>query len=243
MATFADLQTRVNRRVIDLPTAVVAEIPTLINEAIRDAEDAHNFRIMEAEVEYNTLLNTRRLPSTGTSVPADWKEKRSAPWLREGEGGTLGTRPIEWATSKSAIVEVYALDDTVDGGRPAHILEASDTVFEVYPFPDGNSLWTTAPVGEYRVVIPYWKLLPDLVNGTDTNWFTTEMPKYIIDQATAEAFGINWDEAREQIWAGKAAIRLQRGIRVDKRSRLEKNIILTPNVDVHGPRHPRSRRL
>lgn len=231
MANFTTLQTRVKRRVIDLPTAVTAEVPTLINEVIRDLADEHNFRVMEAEATFTTADGTRLL---GTI--ADLKEIRSKPYIRIGQGGALGTRNIAFIPTKVEVVKLYSIDDTAAAGEPRHLLQIvkdKDTVadFEVYPFPNTASQWND---GNYRVVIPYWKYLADLSDDADTNWFTTNVVQYIVLEATSRAFYLNWDENRGALWSERAAVHGRRAVKVDKRSRLGRSTTLTPRYDVNA---------
>ena len=236
MTDFSTLQTRVNRRVIDLPVAVTAEVPTLINEVIRDLADEHNFRVMEAEAAFTTADATRLL---GTI--SDLKEIRSRPYIRLGEGGTLGTRNIDFIPTKVEVVKLYSIDDPVDTGEPRHLLQIAkdkDTVadFEVYPFPDLFSQWND---GNHRVVIPYWKYLANLSLAADTNWFTTNAVQYIILEATSRAFYLNWDENRGALWSERAAVHGRRAVKVDKRSRLGRSTTLTPRTDVNATKFQR----
>lgn len=231
MATFKQLQDRVKARIIDLPAATVAEVPLFVNKAIRDAQERHNFRIMEASQEFVTTPNDHAL---GTIL--DLKEIREKPWLRIGDGGTL---EIEWGASHSDIVRMYATTDTTDAGRPETIFQASiddDGVasFEVYPYPDTNSLHLD---GNYRVNIPYWRYLPNLVVETDTNWFTNFGDEFVFLQATARAFESNFDEARADRYFARATIEFQKLVKIDKRSRLPRSLVLVPRRDVHAIHH------
>ncbi len=232
MATFLEIQNKVKTRIIDLPSAVVSEIPDLVNEAIRDAEDLHNFQAMKAKHAVTTTDVTRKLGD----APSDWKEARARPYLREGQDGTQGTRVIEFAVSLEDMIERFALDDTTDAGGPRFVLEeyndSTDTLeLWVFPFPDTNSLWTN---GLYRIVVPYWQYLADLSADGDTNWFTLNADKYIIAQASAEAFLLNQDEQQAGVYGRLASARLARIIRVDKLRVMHRDMNLVPKFDVFG---------
>lgn len=233
----ATLRTRVQARLVDITASITTEVDELINFAIREAEENYNFRIMEASTELVTTLATRRLPAASTSIPSDWKESRAKPYLREGEAGVLGTHTIQWAPSEEEMVKLYSLDDPNDKGEPQFVLEdfpASE--FSVFPFPDGASQWTD---GEYRVTIPYWKFLGDLVNDGDTNWFTHNMPEYVQEMATAKGFLLNWDEERASVWLVLAQAKFARGVRFDKRAKLPHGLTLALKRDVFAPSHSR----
>ncbi len=236
MASYTQLQTRVNRYVIDVTTAVSAEVPTLINEAIIAAEKRHNFKAMETRTTLTTALNTQTL---GTI--ARWKELRARPFLRDGQDGVLGTTLIDWEASLEDTIKSYDYDavSTNVGGPPELLhLESVDedqlaTVW-VFPMPDDNSQWDN---GLYRVVIPYWEYLADLSADADDNWFTNQGEEYVFMKAVASAFWVNWDETRAAIWDARAEKELQALIRVDRRARLGRSVTLVPRRGSRGTVH------
>lgn len=228
MATFSQIQERVNRRVIDLPPAVVAEVPLLVNEAIKEAQRRHNFRIMEAELEATTVAGQRLL----AALPADWKEKRAKGYVRLGQDGAVGTLPVYWLASKEEAIRRYPLDDPFSTGTPRRLLEVDGELL-VFPFPDTLSQWND---GNYRVVVPYWKYLPELVNPADTNWFTDNAEQYVFMWATGEAFAVNWDLERSLYWKTRAEKQFRLAQQADKRSRIERGMTLQVHRDVNWRR-------
>lgn len=205
---FGQLKTRVQRRIIDLPAAITAEVPDLVNEAIRDLEDFHNFHVMRAITSANTVVDTRLL----LPAPADFKNFRNAPWRENATGNTQ-----RLATTKSRDEAVQAFGERE--GSPHLLLHDEEDVqgqadIEVFPLPDGTSDF---PDGEYRINIPYWRFLPELTSDSQTNWFTNNAAQYIIDKATAEGFALNWDEARAAFWEQKASQRRAQVLNLDKR--------------------------
>lgn len=231
MATYAEIQTRINRLVIDLPAAVTAEVPTLVNEAIRSLERKHNFWIMEAETSrFTTLINTHTL-TTGT-VPANWKEIRGLPYEVQFDGNT---RRLDYAASREAVLSRFDLEGTIDKGRPEVILRGEPTdedgasVFTVFPLSDGLSKWTGAPAGEYRIIIPYWRFLTKLSADGDDNWFTVNAEEYIVEKATSRAFILDWDEARAAVHAQLATEHLADVLKADKTQRLRGATVLVPH--------------
>lgn len=212
MGTFATIQTRVQTRVIDLPTAVQAEIPQLINEAMRNLQVDHNFKIMEATFTEETATGTRIL----APVPSDFKEYRDEPWHTSNEGIVYR---LTTAAERHAIWQDISEQDI---GYPLVILDNEPDIngnrnFEVYPLPDGNSTYTD---GQYPITIPYWRFVPTLVNGSDTNWFTVNAEQFLVYQATSEAFSLDWDENRMAIWAQRAEVQRKRVVKQDKLFRL-----------------------
>jgi hypothetical protein len=232
MATFQTLQDRVTRRVIDLPAAVTTEVPDLVNKAIRRLMDLHNFKVMETETAQ--LLTTAATRALQTAVPTDLKELRGRPYLVKNDGTT---RDLLVAANRQAALDAFPLNDPDDKGEPKLILdpEPSDAgvrTWEVWPFPDGLSDWSG---GEYRIVIPYWRYLPVLSGGTDTNWFTENVEWYIVFDAASEAFFLDWDETRGAVMAQKAAGEFDRALKVDKRARLGSVRQLAIHLDVFAP--------
>lgn len=196
---------------IDLPSAVVAEVPDLINEAMRELQDDHDFKVMEAETStLVTVEGTRNL----AAIPSDFKKLRDRPYRisNTGKVDELGIAP-----SRNALQRRFETDEE---GFPMWLLDptrnsAGAANFEVWPLPDGNSDYSD---GEYRIVVPYWRYVPALVNPGDTNWFTTTPPayRYLLFKATAEAFFLDWDEQRGAVWEQKAAAERAKAIKADK---------------------------
>lgn len=214
------IRQRVESYLIDLPQATQDLIDHWINRAVRVAEDDHNFRHMNAELDFTTA-EARNLGSK----PDDWKERRAYPWLHRGDGGS---EEILWAASKSQMIRDYAEDDPNDIGEPRHILEL-ETAFEVYPLPDTNSLWDD---GHYRVKLPYWAYTSDLVQDSDANWFTRNADDYLTFYAVGEGMIFNREEERASIYVQKATAEYRRIVRVEKRGRMPRTISV--RRDVHG---------
>jgi hypothetical protein len=196
MATndYSDLQSRVQNRLIDAPAFVTAEVPALINQAIREMEDRHNYWIMKATVTANTVIANGH---TLVAKPGSFKAFRDKPYFTE-DGGSV--RRIKVAPSLEAANRAYRTDDD---GFPQDLVfgdptdESGTVTILVYPLPDGNSDYTD---GEYRITIPYWKYLANLSSNTDTNWFTQNCPIAIEALATSKGFKLDWDEARADRW-------------------------------------------
>lgn len=225
MATYAELQTQVTDRLIDSNTVVTGEVGDWVNKAIRELEDYHNFRVMERELAATTTEATRKL----ADLPSDWKEPRARPFLRLGESGVLGRRPMDWAPSDDwLLAEGLEIDDINDGGgTPRYLLwaqasEGDEDIF-VYPLPDALSEWDD---GDYRITIPYWGYMTDLSVDGDTNWFTTFAEDCIVARAVAEGFLVNWDEARAATWLQTYAKERLEILRLDKRQRVRRNRVL-----------------
>lgn len=217
MATFLQLQTRVQTRLIDVVSAVSDEIPTLINEAVDALQSIHNWACMRAEAQYITDRTATNSHIIG-QIPTNWKEPRGNPYYVWKIGQTT---ELVWLPNRQFTYRAIAPFDPNTMGPPRMLLigePTNDTVpdpdnpdllmvalnLEVYPYPDGLSDWNTAPSGEYRINIPYWGTLPQLAENTDQNWFTTNATSFIIDFATARGFMLDWDEARAGVWYRQA---------------------------------------
>lgn len=211
--TFQTLQTRVQGRIIDLPTFVQGEIPALINEAIDALAAVHNFQCMKNEVQFFTASAATN-PHILGQIPTNWKEPRGNPYYVLQQGST---RELDWTPSRQMAYRAFDPFDPNANGPPRVLLigEAQNATVpdpsnpdltmtnlnvEVYPNPDGLSDWTAAPAGEYRINVPCWTMLPNLVASGDHNWFTDNATGFILDYATARGFQLDWDEARAQFW-------------------------------------------
>ncbi len=213
MADFVTLQTRVKRRVIDLPASVIAEVPDLINEAIKDIADDHNFQVMRETVTATTVDAARTL----VAIPSDFKEFRGRPYFTADLGPVT---QITIAPNEQAALKAFGAGSADDKGTP-RVLALGDLDkdgagnINIYPLPDSLSDYSD---GDYRLTVPYWKFLAALSADADTNWFTVNAIQWILDKATAEAFALNWDEAREAQWQGRAAASRTAVIKQDKRT-------------------------
>jgi hypothetical protein len=232
LGNYAELQTRVNRRVIDLPSAVVAEVPQLVNVALTKLQEKHNFRVMESELAAFTSVGTHPLlQSVGgatitiPSSPAiNFKEWRGEPWFLNYIEGS--PRFMSWAASREAVWGMFVQGGAVtfDQSYPQVIVEEpgddnNNRTLSVYPIPDGASDW---PDGEYRITLPYYRYLAPLVNSGDSNWLTNQPSgeEFIIRWATAEAHALNWDFQKYGVLAAQAEIHYKDVVTADKRYRL-----------------------
>lgn len=214
MATFSEIQTRVRTRLIDLPAATLAEVPTLVKEAHRELQSRHNFWVMQETLDANTTALTRNL----VAVPSDFKEFRLAPYYTENTGHRVQMRV---AKSQRELNGFFETDDT---GYPKFIIRSEATnvagasSFEVWPLSDGQSDWSAAPSGEYRVSIPYWKYLPALSASGDTDWFTANQmgEQFMIAHAVGHGFAVNWDVEKEAEWLSIAEAKFKKIVAEDK---------------------------
>lgn len=239
MATFTELQTRVGQIVIDLPATVTAQLPTLVNEAIRELQRTHNFKVMEATT--STFTTTSATELLG-ACPSDFKQFRGKPIMINAQGD------IERLEIAADQAEAWGYFGTSVGGeadtatligRPRVIYrteptnEAGATNFNVGPLPDQLSLYTN---GNYRIRVPYWKYLATLSAGSSTNWFTVNADDFIVWQAAAEAFADDHDMEQSVLWAQKAQKKYAEIVLEDKLSRLSPAGNLIPQPDaLRGP--------
>jgi hypothetical protein len=199
---------------IDTPAAVQAEVPTLVAEAQTFLQATHNFNVMKSEAAFTTTTNPTNPTHIIGQIPSNWKEPRGSPYYNLQIGST---RELDWLPNRQFTYRQWDPTDPHSVGPPRNMLLGepvydpdtpdylnADLNIEVYPYPDGLSDWTTAPVGEYRIKIPYWAFLPVLSANTDDNWFTEHATNFLIDFATSRGFELDWDDQRAAIWRTKA---------------------------------------
>lgn len=247
VGTYQELQTRVQTRLIDLPTAVQGEVPQLINEALFEMQSRHNFKCMEGDLYCFTQYNNRTLQQGASANPI---QPPLFPW--PGQGTVVSNMPLQaglpggfkqfgdgseptWVRYQDGSIRfmtvmpdrraIYGTYNEGDNGFPVGMLVVpptdndNDSTLQVYPLPDGLSDW---PDGEYRIQIPYFRYLPNLIQTTDSNWLTLQPhgEHFIIDWATAEGFALDWDTGHEQEWKAKAELSLKHIVMSDKKFRL-----------------------
>lgn len=239
MATFGELQTRVQEIIIDLPTAVTAQVPTLIRGSLRRLQLLHDFKVCEAlSSVYTTTLETRVLAAT----PSDFNKFRGLPQLIDANGKVreLGIFPDRGAAEREfgslAGGEATASDLT---GPPRFLLrseptnELGATNLEVYPLPTNTSLYAN---GNWRIRVPYWKFLTELSGNSDTNWFTVNAADYLAWDAAADGFFLDWDEQHALIWKQNAQSRFKEIVDMDKKMRVAGMNVIAPSSDALAPR-------
>lgn len=156
----------------------------------------------------------------------------------------LGVAP-SWEAAERETASTAAGEFTVAeiNGRPSFIAlgppqDVSNTRdFLVYPMSDQLSLYTSSPAGEYRIRIPYIRLLPAL-SGTQSNWFTVNAEEFIAYGAVGIGFYFNHDEQRGKIWTDRAAQEVQDVLARDKNESISGNTTLHVSFDALGPKVP-----
>lgn len=224
MPTFAQLKTRVEGYLIELPTFTTGLVGDWINKAITDAEGRHNYHHMEATLTATTTVGVRAL----AAEPSDWKEVREAPFYLTDDGET---EEMAWGITRQLMRRQFAEQDTDDDGAPEFLLVDENDGILVYPFPDGSSDYTD---GEYRIHIPYWAYSPALVNNNDTNWWTDNWEWFLTFYAAAEGFLANRDTQEATIYLERAEVERQKSRRRDKQRQRKPVHQLVPRRGVYG---------
>lgn len=225
MATYLSLQEDVQAILIDSPSAVTSRIARLVNWGKKRCQQLYNFEVMKAELAANTTLATRNL----VAVPSDFKEYRDKPYFLRADG-TKGK--MEIATNRERLLFDYG---NTDLSYPQYILRAEPTnvagatFWEAWPLPDGNSDYTAAPAGEYRVKIPYWKFLPDFAVNGDTDWIAENAEWAIIYYACAKGFELDWDVEKNAEYIAKGKAELEEVKRIDKTLKLSQTDTFIPH--------------
>lgn len=242
MATFGEMQTRVQQIIIDCPTTVTAHIPSFIKEATRRLQTLHNFQVCKAlSSVYTTTEGTRVLGA----LPSNWIRIRGNPYEIHVDGQV---REFAFSLDRADVEREYGSDaggqasTDILSGPPRVILQSESTAdsgaanLELYPLPDGNSLYEAPNAGEYRIRIPYWKFLTELSAAGDTNWFTVHANEWIVWMAAAEGFFSDHDEERGTLWTQKAMGKWQEIVKRDKLEQVAMVTHLVPSSDVLGSR-------
>lgn len=235
MATFLEIQNLVRGIVIDLPTFVTNAVPSLINKAMRDLQDDHEFLVQSRDTAtLSTTVGVRELDA----LPTRFKRIRGRPWELLGEDDAAsGQRELYYTTERADTIRMFDVDEE---GPPVLILEGTPTndaglhTLECWPLPDGIN--PGFDDGEYRIVVPYWGYVADLSANGDTNWFTTNAQWYLIFQAAAEGFFLDWDYQAGGVWVQKAAVEKGRVVKADKMLRLGDVTTFVPHKDVFAPK-------
>lgn len=212
MATYSTIQSRVLTRLIDTPSAVRAEVPTLVNTALRDIMKGRDWKCMETSVDVVTdVTNTNHILM---AKPSDWKVANGKAYFFADPTGR--SRNIEWKTDLRYALDTYGTRDSY----PQTLVEVIDNTkmdgssnFLLFPFVDGASNFDD---GEYRISIPYYRSFPLFAQPTDTNWFSVYADNYLIYYATALGFMVDWDEGNAAIWFQAAQTEFKKLSTADK---------------------------
>lgn len=236
MPTFSELKTEVTTLLIDAPDAVRSLVGTYVNRAMRTIQTDYNFKVMESEKAFTTTTLTREL---GSFVAGDRvKEFRDFPYLRRFDGQV---KRLFWLPGRedALLTYSYSTDDLSDKGEPRDLwlVVADDNetrTVEVGPLPDvSQSDWSD---GEYRIIIPYYRYLPGLVNDIDENWFTTFGEEALIFMATGFGFMADWDEERATGWFQLATTKIRELKSKEAGASTSKSRVLAPRADVYANR-------
>lgn len=235
MSTFLEIQTDVAALVTDLPDTVEAAIPKLINQAIRSMQRTYNWRAMEAST---TFITTEGSLTPTPNTIARFKEYRDkGPYLLRYQA-----KAKIFLTALDTDVDRAVLSDATKKVAPEFLINTVNAAtgvhtFTIAPYPDVNSDWTN---GNYRIVVPSYNYSADLVNNSDTNWFTLNAEDYITYKAAAEAFARDWDNDAMALWLQRADEKLKEIKKADKTSRLASVDTLVPMW--RGANQPQVRR-
>jgi len=235
MPDFSTLQTTVQTRVIDVLSEVNLAIPGWLNLGVKVAESRHNFNHMRKEHSVVTTVSSNALGS----FPTGWKARRNKPYIVY---NARGTSVIDWLDSEGEIVTRFQEGDPNDIGTPKYIWDDPSDVLEVFPAANNLSDYSD---GNWRLTLPYWGKTTELVNPTDTNWFTDNADEYLINFALANAFLMMREEERALVFSRIAGYdvssgeylntgELKRIVNEDKRRRFSSGQTLAVRSGVFG---------
>lgn len=245
MATFNELTTQVKSELIDVPQRTDALVATWVNQAVRKLQFRHDFSVCKTTT---AVLKTTAGSYTLGALPSDFLRFRKEPPFVITHDGRVYNLGVGNATPNA----MREFGTTLGGEADANILtgppqvvsvsDASDTAntrtLQIFPLSDSNSLYTGAPAGQYRIVVPYIKLLPSLASDGDSNWITNIAEEFIIFQAVARGYFFNQDEQRGQLWQQRAQGEVQDVIARDKNESIGGHTTLDISVDALAPKVP-----
>lgn len=244
MTTFSGLVSRVSAELIDVPDRTEAQLETFVRQAIRKLQFRHDFNVCKTST---AVLTTSPSTNTLAQVPSDFlRFRKEPPHIIDNHGNVieLGVAPSLQAAEREFgsiaggefnVNELHRRPLVIAFSEPSNVANARN--FLVYPMSDQLSLYTTAPAGEYRIRIPYIKLLPDLT-GTQENWFSSNAEEYIVYGACSIGFYFNHDEQRGQLWLQRAGAEVQDVLARDKNESFSGNTTLNVSFDALGPKVP-----
>lgn len=229
---------------IDVPDRTQQQLETFVKQAIRKLQFRHDFNVCKTSTAVTTTS-----PSVNVlmAVPSDFlRFRKEPPHAIDNHGNVieLGVAPSlqaaerEFATiagGEFVVSEINGPPRVIALSEPTDVSNTRN--FLVYPMSDQLSLYTTAPAGEYRIRIPYIKLLPDL-SGSQSNWFSVNAEEYIIYGACSIGFYFNHDEQRGDTWFKRAAQEVQDVLARDKNESISGNTTLNVSFDALGPKVP-----
>lgn len=234
MTTVSDIVTRVQRRVIDLPTAVQAEVEELVERAHREIMERHSWEVMERRESRTTTSGD---PSLGTIATEYFKEyiPGNPPFWTDSYGHT---NFLQISSNESEVRAGFNQSATYGPGAPKVLLhrhqassdDPSGIEWKVYPVPDGLAQTSD---GEYTIQIPYYRYLQF---PSSNDWFTDNAGWYITAHATAEAFALNWAENRAAEWLARAEAEFRRLRDLDKRRRVSFVDTMVPYKGANDPK-------
>lgn len=218
---------------------------TWVNQAVRKLQFRHDFSVCKTTT---AVLTTQASSYDLGAVPADFLRFRKEPPFvithdgrvyNLGVGNAVPNAMREFGTTLGG----EATESTLTG--PPQVVSVSDPSdeqntreFQIFPLSDGNSLYTSAPAGEYRIVVPYIKQLAEMSSSGTTNWFTLNAEEFIIFASVSRGYFFNQDVANGQLWAQRAQGEVQDVIARDKNESIGGHTTLDIHLDVLAPKVP-----
>lgn len=244
MANVGDLKSRAQGWAIDPSAAAIARVADFVDEAHAWVQRRGPWSFHETgEDVFVTSPGVRVL---GTIAYDVFLAPDDEPWWVDGHGKIRRKPPMGWLASRSEITKRYNPDDPDEDGAPAHIYLRPDNAnlrydVEVYPLPDAlNPVGDVFTDGNYRVHVPYWKLIPlDKMDNNDSTIVTNDEVLAMAVEFKAAALLCSFDESleREARMEARAVGYVREKLRHEKRARLRRAGALATRRDVHAPRN------
>lgn len=175
--TWAALKTSARAWLVDIESGAISD--EQLEEFIAFAERHFQRTVFTPDREEALSITA---DAQSEALPVDFWGFKSPPYV---DGAT------DSALIKLTPGELRAAYPTGATGTPAHYaIEGTAILFG--PVPAGAAIRGT-----------YYKTIPPLSAGTDTNWLLTDHPDLYLAGLLHHAFLFQMDEGRAQLWAGK----------------------------------------
>ena len=186
---------------------VVNNLNYYVNQRIRRVTDFYDFSFLRQIVEYQLVEGQKSY-----SLPQNFKND-CVFYLRK----TNAYKPL-YVTTDYNIIRRFSPEEK---GEPAYVL-LGQKLFSLFPTPDK----------EYVLHFIYYAYFSDLVNDTDSNYFTETFPQLIIDGVCSDVFSFLFEYEQSKYYEEKFMHQLMSLKRQDVMRQLPDVMYLGASSDV-----------
>lgn len=172
MSDYATLQSDLVDLVEDRSTMFDNVKGTYINRAIKDIQRRRLWHAMETTVQFSTVADQDSYTLASIGAPATRYHLHDLMELTDGTNKIEIHKENSWATFRDRRLVAADSASTASTDRPACFILRGASIY-----------WFPTPDAAY--VVDWWfhQFLADLSGGTDTNWFTDNVPDVILNRA------------------------------------------------------------